>query len=64
MKTDWDYTHLAQSYLKRPDYAESVIDQLLTLCNAKPGDLVCDIGAGVRSSYPNAAQTRLKYFCH
>jgi hypothetical protein len=28
MKTEWDYTALADAYLKRPDYADEAIDAL------------------------------------
>ncbi len=47
MKTEWDYTALADAYLQRPDYAENAIDDLLNLAGVKAGDLVCDVGAGV-----------------
>ncbi|GLS03412.1 methyltransferase [Chitiniphilus shinanonensis] len=47
MKTEWDYTELADAYLQRPDYAESAIDDLVRLAGVKPGDKVCDVGAGV-----------------
>ena len=29
MKTEWDYTTLADAYLKRPDYADAAIDAML-----------------------------------
>ena len=47
MKTDWDYTALADAYLNRPDYADAAIDAMLSVANIKMGDKVCDIGAGV-----------------
>lgn len=47
MKTNWDYTNLADAYLKRPDYAPSAINQLFDLANLKNGQLACDVGAGV-----------------
>jgi len=47
MKTEWDYTDLADAYLKRPDYADKAIDRLLELTNVKRGSKVCDVGAGV-----------------
>lgn len=47
MKTEWDYTVLADAYLKRPDYADAVIDALLSIAGAEKGDEVCDVGAGV-----------------
>lgn len=46
MKTEWDYTNLAEAYLKRPDYAESAIDEMLKTAGVQKGDRVCDVGAG------------------
>ena len=47
MKTEWDYTQLADAYLKRPDYAPAALKELFRLAGLQPGDRVCDIGAGV-----------------
>lgn len=47
MKTEWDYSALAKSYLKRPGYSNSAIDEMLKIVNVCNGDKVCDIGAGV-----------------
>ncbi|GAB4181126.1 MAG: class I SAM-dependent methyltransferase [Thalassobaculales bacterium] len=47
MKTEWDYTALADAYLKRPDYAEAAIDAMLAVAGAAAGQPVCDVGAGV-----------------
>ena len=47
MKTDWDYTDLADAYLQRPDYAESAIDSMLAISGIRKGSRVCDVGAGV-----------------
>lgn len=47
MKTEWDYTVLADAYLKRPDYADAAIDAMLSIAGAEKGDKFCDIGAGV-----------------
>lgn len=47
MKTDWDYTTLADAYLKRPDYADAAIDAMLSIAGAERGDSFCDVGAGV-----------------
>ncbi len=47
MKTEWDYSTLAQAYLKRPDYAESAIDKILSLSSISKSDKLCDVGAGV-----------------
>ncbi len=46
MKTEWDYTNLADAYLKRPDYAQSAIDKMLETADVGKGDIVCDVGAG------------------
>lgn len=46
MKTEWDYTELAEAYLRRPEYAPSAISELLVHAGIKPGDAACDIGAG------------------
>ncbi len=46
MKTDWDYTFLADAYLKRPEYAWDPIRRVLTEAGLKPGSRVCDVGAG------------------
>jgi ubiquinone/menaquinone biosynthesis C-methylase UbiE len=47
MKTQWDYTDLAQAYLKRPDYADGAIDALLERARLGRGARACDVGAGV-----------------
>ena len=31
MKTEWDYTNLAEAYLKRPDYVQKAIDKMLSI---------------------------------
>lgn len=46
MKTDWDYTNLADAYLKRPDYADAAIDAMMAIAGIQSGK-VCDVGAGV-----------------
>ena len=46
MKTEWDYTKLANSYLKRPSYSEEAIKKVIKIANIVSGDSVCDIGAG------------------
>jgi ubiquinone/menaquinone biosynthesis C-methylase UbiE len=45
MKTDWDYTNLASSYIDRVDYATSAVRRILMKVNLNPK--ICDIGAGV-----------------
>ena len=47
MKTNWDYTKLADAYLKRPDYAPTAINEMFKVAELKKGDLACDVGAGV-----------------
>lgn len=47
MKTEWDYTDLADAYLKRPDYAGEAINQMISKAAVNKGDRVCDVGAGV-----------------
>jgi ubiquinone/menaquinone biosynthesis C-methylase UbiE len=47
MKTEWDYTTLADAYLKRPDYADAAINTMLSIAGAEKGDKFCDVGAGV-----------------
>lgn len=48
MKTEWDYTDLAEAYLKRPDYAQTAIVKMLETAGLKKGEgnPVCDVGAG------------------
>ncbi len=46
MKTEWDYSNLADAYLKRPDYADPAIHAMLAITGVQKGK-VCDIGAGV-----------------
>jgi SAM-dependent methyltransferase len=47
MKTAWDYTPLADAYVRRPDYSETAVDEILATAEAGPGSRVCDVGAGV-----------------
>lgn len=47
MKTEWDYTTLADAYLKRPDYADAAIDAMLSIAGADKNYKLCDVGAGV-----------------
>lgn len=47
MKTNWDYTDLAEAYLKRPQYSDDAIDGLLKLAGITAGAAACDVGAGV-----------------
>lgn len=47
MKTEWDYTSLAEAYLKRAEYAEDAVVRIVRTAGVKAGDPVCDVGAGV-----------------
>jgi ubiquinone/menaquinone biosynthesis C-methylase UbiE len=47
MKTEWDYSTLADAYLKRPDYADAAIDAMLSIAGVEKDGKVCDVGAGV-----------------
>jgi ubiquinone/menaquinone biosynthesis C-methylase UbiE len=47
MKTEWNYTELADAYLKRPDYAVEAIDAMLQKASVPSNGTVCDVGAGV-----------------
>ena len=47
MKTECDYSTLADAYLKRPDYADAAIDAMLSIAGAEKADKFCDVGAGV-----------------
>ena len=47
MKTQWDYSELAKSYLKRPNYAWPAISSMLKVISQKKSMVACDIGAGV-----------------
>ena len=60
MKTEWDYTNLAEAYLKRPDYAQSAIDDMLKLAEVEKGDMACDVGAGAAHLTLKLAQFGLK----
>lgn len=47
MKTEWDYTDLADAYLQRPDYSSIAIDSMLSIAGIGADSKVCDVGAGV-----------------
>jgi ubiquinone/menaquinone biosynthesis C-methylase UbiE len=47
VKTEWDYTTLANAYIQRPDYSDVSIDAMLSIAKVKKGDKFCDVGAGV-----------------
>lgn len=62
MKTEWDYTNLAEAYLKRPDYAQSAIDKMFEIAGVKKGDSACDMGAGAAHLTLKLAEYGLKVF--
>ena len=41
MKTEWDYTELADAYLKRPDYAEEAINKMMEIAHVFLGGGRC-----------------------
>jgi ubiquinone/menaquinone biosynthesis C-methylase UbiE len=47
MRTNWDYSGLATSYLDRADYSFFAIDSMIRIMGLKDGNSVADIGAGV-----------------
>jgi len=60
MKTEWDYTDLAEAYLKRPDYAQSAIGRMFEVAGVKKGDSACDVGAGAAHLTLKLAEYGLK----
>jgi SAM-dependent methyltransferase len=47
VETAWDYTKLAEYYVKRPPYSDRAVDRVCSLAGLKRGvSDVCDIGAG------------------
>ncbi len=46
MKVEWDYTRLADAYLKRPEYAQTAVDAMIDKAMIKMGGTICDVGAG------------------
>ncbi|MGV7220795.1 MAG: class I SAM-dependent methyltransferase [Nitrospinales bacterium] len=59
MKTEWDYTDLAEAYLKRPDYSDSAIDDMLSCAGISSENNVCDVGAGVAHLTIKLAERKL-----
>lgn len=47
MKTNWDYSDLADAYLKRPDYSENAVNDMLAFSKINSDAKICDVGAGV-----------------
>lgn len=46
MQVEWDYTELADAYLRRPGYAEDAVDALVAAAGVAADQPVCDLGAG------------------
>ncbi len=46
MKIEWNYTNLADAYLKRPNYSEDAINEMLRISGVMENARVCDVGAG------------------
>ena len=44
--TQFDYTPYAADYASRPDYVPGVLSAMLSIAGVRPGDTVCDVGAG------------------
>lgn len=47
MKTEWDYSKLADAYIKRPNYSTEALDAMFDIMSLDVGMSVCDVGAGV-----------------
>jgi ubiquinone/menaquinone biosynthesis C-methylase UbiE len=47
MKTEWDYSEVAKSYIDRPEYSYSAIEALCDIAKITNFSKVCDVGAGV-----------------
>jgi ubiquinone/menaquinone biosynthesis C-methylase UbiE len=60
MKLEWDYTELADAYLRRPDYADEAIDSILAVSGVREGGYLCDIGAGTGNLTVKLAQKGLR----
>lgn len=62
MKTEWDYTSLADAYLKRPDYSNDAIEKMISIAGIKKGDKVCDVGAGAAHLTLKLAEAQFDVF--
>lgn len=47
MKTSWDYSGLAESYISRPQYSVNLVEAIFRMASMKSGMAACDVGAGV-----------------
>ncbi len=55
----WDYSEVANAYLKRPDYSDKAIDEMLNVASITSGN-VCDIGAGTAHLTMKLAERQLQ----
>ncbi|ARU57165.1 MAG: methyltransferase domain-containing protein [Pseudomonadales bacterium] len=46
MNTQWDYSQLAEAYLKRPNYSDTAIQSILSIMGIDESSTICDVGAG------------------
>ena len=46
MQATWNYTKLADAYIKRPDYSAAAIDKMCSVMGVTSNSKICDIGAG------------------
>ena len=46
MKTEWNYTSLANSYVKRPEYSVDALNKMFARMSLQPNAKICDVGAG------------------
>lgn len=46
MKTQWDYTKLADAYVKRPEYSTDALDKMFAKMALPKDAFICDVGAG------------------
>lgn len=47
MKTDWDYSNLAEAYLARPQYSAEAVNAVFSISGVTAGTRTCDVGAGI-----------------
>jgi ubiquinone/menaquinone biosynthesis C-methylase UbiE len=46
MKTNWNYSSLAESYNYRPGYSDNLLSEIFDVIGLKENSYVCDVGAG------------------
>lgn len=47
MKTEWNYSELAEAYLRRPGYSSEALRQVFSRVQLIESSKACDVGAGV-----------------